>query len=249
MGRAFEYRKAAKFARWDRMAKQFARIGKEIAMAVKEGGPDPETNPALRRAMQNAKGVNMPKDNVERAIKKASGADAEVYDIVTFEGYAPHGIGIFIECASNNNNRTVANVRAIFNKVGGNLGKNGELAFMFDRKGIFTIEADRVTMDWDDFELELIDAGAEDIEKEDGLITIYSDFEDFGNVSHKLDALDIEVKNAEIQRIPNTTKKLSVEEGKEILDIIDRFEQDEDVQNVYHTLEITPELEEALGED
>lgn len=246
MGRAFEYRKAAKFARWDRMAKQFSRIGKEIAMAVKEGGPDPESNPALRRAMQNAKGVNMPKDNVERAIKKASGADAEVYDIITFEGYAPHGIGIFVECTTNNNNRTVANVRAIFNKVGGNLGKTGEIAFMFNRKGVFTIELDKITMEWDDFELEMIDAGADDIEKEDELVTVYSNFEDFGNVSHKLDDLKIDVQNAELQRIPTVTKELSIEEGKEILDIIDRFEQDDDVQNVYHTLEITQALEDAL---
>ena len=246
MGRAFEYRKAAKFARWDRMAKQFSRIGKEINMAVKEGGPDPESNPALRRAIQNAKGVNMPKENVERAIKKASGADAEVYDIITFEGYAPHGIGIFVECTTNNNNRTVANVRAIFNKVGGNLGKTGEIAFLFDRKGVFTIEEDKITMDWDDFELEMIDAGADDIEKEEGLVTVYSNFEDFGNVSHKLDDLKIDVQNAELQRIPTVTKELPIEQGKEILDIIDRFEQDDDVQNVYHTLEITQELEDAL---
>lgn len=246
MGRAFEYRKAAKFARWDRMAKQFARIGKEIAMAVKEGGPDPNTNLALRRAIQNAKGVNMPKDNVERAIKKASGADAEVYDEITFEGYAPHGIGIFVECTTNNNNRTVANVRAIFNKVGGNLGKNGELAFMFDRKGVFTIDAEAVTIDWDEFELEMIDGGAEEIEKEEDVITVYSDFEYFGNLSQKLDELNIETKNAELQRIPNTTKELDVEKGKEILEIIDKFEQDDDVQNVYHTLKITDELEAAL---
>lgn len=246
MGRAFEYRKAAKFARWDRMAKQFSRIGKEIAMAVKDGGPDPETNPALRRAIQNAKGVNMPKDNVERAIKKAAGADAEVYDIITFEGYAPHGIGIFVECTTNNNNRTVANIRAIFNKVGGNLGKSGEIAFMFDRKGIFTIEKDQINMDWDDFELELIDAGAADIEKEEGLVTVYSNFEDFGNVSHKLDDMKIEVQNAEILRFPNITKELSLDHAKEILEIIDRFEQDDDVQNVFHTMEITKELEEAI---
>lgn len=246
MGRAFEYRKAAKFARWDRMAKQFAKIGKDIAMAVKDGGPDPESNLALRRAIQNAKGVNMPKDNVERAIKKASGADAEVYDEITFEGYAPHGIGVFVECTTNNNNRTVANVRAIFNKVGGSLGTKGELAFMFDRKGVFTIEAENISIDWDEFELEMIDGGAEEIEKEDDLVIVYTDYEDFGNLSNKLDELKIEAKNAELQRIPNITKELAIEEGKEILEIIDRFEQDDDVQNVYHTLEITRELEDAL---
>lgn len=248
MGRAFEYRKAAKFARWDRMAKQFSRIGKEIAMAVKDGGPDPDSNPALRRAIQNAKGVNMPKDNVERAIKKASGADAEVYDEITFEGYAPHGIGIFVECTTNNNNRTVANVRAIFNKVGGNLGKNGELAFMFDRKGVFTIEKKHIKIDIEELELELIDAGAEQFDFEDELVYIYSDFESFGSLSHKLDELGIEVKNAELKRIPNNTKVLPLEETKEILDIIDRFEQDDDVQNVYSTMEVTPELEKELDD-
>lgn len=246
MGRAFEYRKASKFARWDRMAKQFSKIGKEIAIAVKDGGPNPDNNPALRRAIQNAKGVNMPKDNVERAIKKASGANAEVYDEITFEGYAPYGIGIFVECTTNNNNRTVANVRAIFNKTGGNLGKNGELAFIFDRKGVFTIEKELIKMDWDDFELEMIDGGAEEIEVDGDFVIILSNFEDFGNTSSKLDELEIEVKNAELKRIPTTTKELTVEQGKEILEIIDRFEQDEDVQNVYHTLEITQELEDAL---
>ena len=246
MGRAFEYRKAAKFARWDRMAKQFSRIGKEIAMAVIDGGLDTDNNPAFKRAINNANGENMPKDHVERAIKKASGADAEVYDIITFEGYAPHGIGIFVECTTNNNYRTVANIRAIFNKVGGNLGKTGEIAFMFERKGVFSIEQNEINMDWDEFELEMIDAGVDDIEQEKDLVIIYSDFENFGSVSHKLDEMKINVQNAEIQRIPNITKNLSIEQGKEILDIIDRFEQDEDVQNVYHTLEITPDLEEAL---
>ena len=204
MGRAFEYRKAAKFARWDRMAKQFSRIGKEIAMAVKDGGPDPDNNPALKRAIQNAKGVNMPKDNVERAIKKASGADAEVYDIITFEGYAPHGIGIFVECTTNNNYRTVANIRAIFNKV---VGKTGEIAFMFERKGVFSIEQNEINMDWDEFELEMIDAGVDDIEKEKDLVIIYSDFENFGSVSHKLDEMKINVQNA--LQYSNLSKKES----------------------------------------
>ncbi|MDO5509213.1 MAG: YebC/PmpR family DNA-binding transcriptional regulator [Weeksellaceae bacterium] len=249
MGRAFEYRKAAKFARWDKMAKQFSRIGKEIAMAVKDGGPDPDSNLALRRAIQNAKGVNMPKDNVERAIKKASGADAEVYDEITFEGYAPHGIGVFVECTTNNNNRTVANVRAIFNKVGGSLGTKGELAFMFDRKGVFTIEESQLKMDWDDFELGLIDAGADEIEKVEDLIVVYCNFEDFGNVSHVLDEMGLEVQNAELKRIPNITKELSLEQSKEILDVIDRFEQDDDVQNVYHTLEISDEMAAELDKD
>ncbi|CAG0926271.1 unnamed protein product, partial [Notodromas monacha] len=158
------------------MAKQFSRVGKEIAMAVKDGGPNPEANPALRRAIQNAKGVNMPKDNVERAIKKASGSDAEQYDEITYEGYAPGGVAIFIECATNNTTRTVANVRAIFNKFEGNLGKNGELAFIFDRKGLFTLDHSAIALSWDDFELEMIDGGAEDIEKDDDDIFITTAF-------------------------------------------------------------------------
>lgn len=242
MGRAFEYRKASKFARWDRMAKQFSRISKEIAMAVKEGGNNPDNNLALRRAIQNAKGVNMPKDNVDRAIKKASGADADNWEEITFEGYAPHGIGIFVECTTNNNNRTVANVRAIFNKVGGSLGKNGELTFAFDRKGVFTIDKNQITMPWDDFELEMIDAGADDFEHNQEELTIYTALEEFGNMSAKLDKLTIEVKNAELQRIPNNTKELPLEQAQEILEIIDKFEQDDDVQNVFHTLELTDEL-------
>ncbi len=237
MGRAFEYRKASKMARWDRMAKQFTKIGREIAMAVKEGGPDPDTNPALRRAIQNAKGVNMPKDNVERAIKKASGAEAENYEEVTFEGYAPGGVAMFVECTTNNNTRTVANVRAIFNKFDGNLGKNGELSFIFDRKGIFTIDRDQITMDWDDFELEMIDAGAEEIDKDDEEVLITTEFEDFGNMNQKLEDLGIEVKNAELQRLPNIMKEVSTEQNETIMKMLERFDEDDDVQNVFHNME------------
>ena len=166
MGRAFEYRKASKMARWDKMAKTFSKIGKDIALAVKAGGADPEANPALRRCILNAKGANMPKDNVERAIKKASGADAENYEEVNYEGYGQGGVAFFVECTTNNTTRTVANVRAVFNKFDGNLGKNGELAFIFDRKGIFTIDKAQIKLGWDDFEMEMIDGGAEDIDGE-----------------------------------------------------------------------------------
>jgi len=246
MGRAFEYRKASKMARWDKMAKTFSKIGKDIALAVKAGGADPEANPALRRCIQNAKGANMPKDNVERAIKKASGADAENYEEITYEGYGQGGVAFFVECTTNNTTRTVANVRAIFNKFDGNLGKNGELAFIFDRKGIFSIDVAQVKMDWDDFEMEMIDGGAEDIDKDEEEIMITTAFEDFGSLSHKLDELGIEVKSAELQRIPNNIKDVTAEQFKANMKMLDRFEEDDDVQNVYHNMEITDELLESL---
>lgn len=246
MGRAFEYRKASKMARWDKMAKTFSKIGKDIALAVKAGGTDPESNPALRRCIQNAKGANMPKDNVERAIKKASGADAENYEEITYEGYGQGGVAFFVECTTNNTTRTVANVRAVFNKFDGNLGKNGELAFIFDRKGIFTIDLAQVKMDWDDFEMEMIDGGAEDVEKDDEEVMITTAFEDFGSLSHKLDELGIEAKSAELQRIPNNTKEVTLDQFKANMKMLERFEDDDDVQNVYHNMEITEELMNAL---
>ncbi|HCN49240.1 MAG TPA: YebC/PmpR family DNA-binding transcriptional regulator [Chryseobacterium sp.] len=246
MGRAFEYRKASKMARWDKMAKTFSKIGKDIALAVKAGGTDPESNPALRRCIQNAKGANMPKDNVERAIKKASGADAENYEEITYEGYGQGGVAFFVECTTNNTTRTVANVRAVFNKFDGNLGKNGELAFIFDRKGIFTIDLAQVKMDWDDFEMEMIDGGAEDVEKDDEEVMITTAFEDFGSLSHKLDELGIEAKSAELQRIPNNTKEVNLDQFKANMKMLERFEDDDDVQNVYHNMEITEELMNAL---
>ncbi len=242
MGRAFEYRKASKMARWDKMAKAFSRIGKDIALAVKTGGPDPESNPALRRCIQNAKGANMPKDNVERAIKKASGADADNYEEITYEGYGQGGVAFFVECTTNNPTRTVANVRAIFNKCGGNLGKNGELAFVFDRKGIFTIPVSNIGLDWDDFEMEMIDAGAEEIDKDEEIVMVTSAFEDFGNVLHRLDEMKIEASNAELQRIPNNTKETSLEIAQNNLKMLEKFEEDDDVQNVYHNMELTDEL-------
>ena len=242
MGRAFEYRKASKLARWDKMAKTFSKIGKDIALAVKAGGPDPDSNPALRRCIQNAKGANMPKDNVERAIKKASGADAENYEEVTYEGYGQGGVAFFVECTTNNTTRTVANVRAIFNKFEGNLGKNGELAFIFDRKGIFTTEKTKITIDWDEFEMEMIDGGAEEIDQDEEEVMITTAFEDFGALSHKLDEMGIEAKSAELQRIPNMTKEVNEEQFKANMKMLERFEEDDDVQNVYHNMEMTDDL-------
>ncbi|MCD9856553.1 YebC/PmpR family DNA-binding transcriptional regulator [Epilithonimonas sp. JDS] len=246
MGRAFEYRKASKMARWDKMAKTFSKIGKDIALAVKAGGTDPEVNPALRRCIQNAKGANMPKDNVERAIKKASGADAENYEEVTYEGYGQGGVAFFVECTTNNTTRTVANVRAIFNKFDGNLGKNGELAFIFDRKGIFTIEKAQIKTEWDDFEMEMIDGGAEEIDQDETEVLITTAFEDFGAMSHKLDDLKIEVKSAELQRIPNNTKEMTDDQFKANMKMLERFEEDDDVQNVFHNMEFTEAQLETL---
>lgn len=246
MGRAFEYRKASKMARWDKMAKTFSKIGKDIALAVKAGGTDPESNPALRRCIQNAKGANMPKDNVERAIKKASGADAENYEEITYEGYGQGGVAFFVECTTNNSTRTVANVRAIFNKFDGNLGKNGELAFIFDRKGIFTIDKTQIKSEWDDFEMEMIDGGAEEIDQDDNEVLITTAFEDFGSMSHKLDELGIEAKSAELQRIPNNTKGMTDEQFKANMKMLERFEEDDDVQNVFHNMEFTEEQMESM---
>ena len=246
MGRAFEYRKASKMARWDKMAKTFSKIGKDIALAVKAGGPDPDSNPALKRCIQNAKGANMPKDNVERAIKKASGADAENYEEITYEGYGQGGVAFFVECTTNKPTRTVANVRAIFNKFDGSLGKNGELAFIFDRKGIFTIDKSQIKSEWDDFEMEMIDGGAEEIDQDENEVLITTAFEDFGSMSHKLDDLGIEAKSAELQRIPNNTKEMTEDQFKANMKMLERFEEDDDVQNVFHNMEFTEEQMEAL---
>lgn len=188
----------------------------------------------------------MPKDNVERAIKKASGADAEHYDEITYEGYGQGGVAFFIECTTNNPTRTVANVRAIFNKFDGNLGKNGELAFIFDRQGVFNIEKFQIKMNWDDFEMEMIDGGAEEIDSDDEEVVITTRFEDFGSLSHKLDELKIEAKSAELQRVPNMTKEVTEEQFKTNMKMLERFEEDDDVQNVYHNMEITDELMETL---
>ena len=225
--------------------KLFSRIVKEIQMAVKEGDPLPDNNPRLRLAIQNAKGANMPKENVERAINKAS-SEADNLQEVSYEGYAPGGIGIFIECLTDNNTRTVSNIRAIFNKRGGNLGTNGSLGFLFDRKGVFTVP--KGNFDPDSFELGIIDAGAEDIEPGDDVFIVTTAVEDFGRVQKKLEEMKIKVENAQLQRIPNDTKKMDLEMSQKILRMIEEFEELDDVQNVYHNLEMTEELMKALEE-
>ena len=242
--------KHRKGAQDKKRAKQFTRAIKDITVAVKEGGgPDPEANPALRNAIANAKGVNMPKDTIERAIKKASGADADNYETVTFEGYGPNGIAFFIECTTDNTNRTVASVRSIFSKNGGSLGTNGSLEFLFDRKGVFTIEREKFEMPLEELELQLIEGGAEDFEESDEFITIYTDFTNFGKMAETLESLNIEVKNSELQRIPTNTNELPLEDAKKIMKLVDKFEEDDDVQNVFYNLEITDELAEALDEE
>jgi YebC/PmpR family DNA-binding regulatory protein len=224
--------------------KIFTKIIKEITIAAKEGGGDPETNPRLRLAVQNAKGANMPKDNIERAIKKATGSDAESYSETTFEGYGPCGIAVFLECLTDNNNRTVSSVRAVFNRHGGNLGTNGSLNFLFDRKGIFSLKNDGLNLD--DLELDLIDAGAEEFEVDGDTITITCVKEDFGSVNRKLNELGIEAEDAGLKRIPNDTKKLDVESARKVLRFIDALEDDDDIQNVYHNMAMTDEIAAAL---
>ena len=219
------------------MAKTFTRIGKDIVMAVKEGGPNPETNSRLRAVIQNAKAANMPKDNIERAIKKASDKNTENYKEALFEGYAPHGIAVLVETATDNNNRTVANVRAAFNKFNGTLGTSGSVVFMFDHTCNFRIDADSVNMDLEELELELIDYEVEEIfEDEDGLI-IYAPFEQFGAIQKYLEEKNMEILSSGFERIPTTTKKLSEEEEAEVDKLLERLEEDDDVQNVYHSME------------
>ncbi len=239
-----KHRKSAQDAK---RAKIFTKIIRELTTASKEGGPDPESNPRLRLAIQNARGANMPKDTIERAIKKGQGGDAESYQEVTFEGYGPHGIAIFIEATTDNNNRTVANIRAIFNKHNGSLDKKGALEFMFERKGVFTIPVEQVKIDPEEFEMELIDGGLEEIVKEDDVYIVYTSFEDFGTMQKKLEEMGIEPKSAELQRIPTSTKTLDLEAAKSVLKMIDKFEEDDDVTNVYHNLELTDELMEELN--
>ena len=225
-------------------SKIFSKIIKEITIAVKESGPDPEGNPRLRLAIANAKGSSMPKDNIERAINKGKDKDASNFSEYTFEGYLAHGIAVYVECTSDNQQRTVSNVRSIFNKFSGNLGTNGSLSFLFDRKGVFTIPLG--DLDQDEFELEMIDAGAEDIEMEEGFITVTTAMEDFGSLMKKLDDLGIEPENAELRRIPKDTSTLSLEESKKVMKVIEAFEEDDDVQNVFHNMELTDELVESM---
>lgn len=237
MGRAFEFRKARKMKRWSAMAKTFTRIGKDIVMAVKEGGPNPETNARLRAVMQNAKAANMPKDNVERAIKKASDKDTADYKEILFEGYAPHGIAVLIETATDNNNRTVANVRAAFNKCDGTFGTSGSVVFMFDHTCNFRINSEGLKMDLEEFELELIDFDVEEVfEDEDGIL-IYAPFEQFGAIQKYLEENELEILSSGFERIPTTTKKLTEEEQADVDKLLERLEEEDDVQNVYHSMD------------
>ncbi|HYX09665.1 MAG TPA: YebC/PmpR family DNA-binding transcriptional regulator [Bacteroidales bacterium] len=226
-------------------SKIFSRIVKEIQVAVREGGSDEESNPRLRLAIQNAKGANMPKDNVQRAISKAD-SEGENLQETTFEGYGPGGVAIFVECLTDNNKRTVSNIRAIFNKRGGSLGTNGSLSFLFDRKGVITVP--RGDRDPEEFQLEIIDAGVEEFEVEEDSFVITTPLEDFGNVRKKLEEMGVEPENAELQRIPNDTKTLDTESAMKVLKMIEDFEDDDDVQNVYHNLEMTDELMAAMEE-
>ena len=248
MGRAFEFRKARKMKRWSAMSKAFSRIGKDISIAVKEGGPDPETNSRLRQIIQNAKSANMPKDNIERAIKKASGANATSYTEMSLEGYASHGIAVFVDCTTDNNNRTVANVRSYFSKFEGNLGTNGSLEFIFDRKGVFTIDSTQQTMDLEELEMELIDGGLEYLEVDEEAVTVYCDFTEFSNMQKCLEGLKIEIQNSELQRIPNNIKKISAEQAVLVVKLLDKLEEDDDVQHVFHNMELTEEILKLMKE-
>ena len=234
MGRAFEFRKARKMKRWSAMAKTFTRIGKDIVMAVKEGGPNPETNSRLRAVIQNAKAANMPKDNVERAIKKASDKDTGDYKEVLFEGYGPHGIAILVETATDNNNRTVANVRSYFNKCDGNLGTQGSVEFMFDHTCNFRIPAEG--LDAEELELEFIDFGVEEVFEDDDGILLYGPFESFGNIQKELENRELEILSSGFERIPQVTSELDEEKTADIEKLLEKLEEDEDVQNVYHTM-------------
>lgn len=234
MGRAFEFRKARKMKRWAAMSKAFTRIGKDIVIAVKEGGPDPDANSRLRAVIQNAKAVNMPKENIERAIKRASDKSQGDYKEVVFEGYGPHGIAVLIETATDNNTRTVANIRSYFNKANGNLGVSGSVEFMFDHSCYFRIAPEG--LDPETLELDLIDHGAEEIFEEGDDLLIYAPFESFGAIQKELEHRNIEILSSGFERIPQVTKELGPEEMEDVEKLLERIEEDEDVQQVYHTM-------------
>ncbi|MGM9800618.1 MAG: YebC/PmpR family DNA-binding transcriptional regulator [Muribaculaceae bacterium] len=237
MGRAFEYRKARKLKRWGNMSRTFTRIGKEITIAVKAGGPDASSNPRLRALLQNAKAANMPKDTVERAIKKATDKDAGDYKEITYEGYGPFGIAIFVEAATDNNTRTVANVRSYFTKYGGSLGTQGSLTFLFEHKSVFKIKA-KEGVELEDLELELIDYGVDEIvpDEEEGEIMLYGAFEEFANIQKYLETNDFEIVSSEFERIPNDLKDVTPDQRATIEKLLEKLEDDEDVQNVFHNM-------------
>ena len=235
MGRIFEKRKHKMFARYDKMAKAFTKIGREIAIAVRNGGPDPEYNPRLRVAIQNAKGVNMPKDRIDNAIKRASSKEEGNFDEIVYEGYGPYGVAIVVETATDNPTRTVANVRMYFNRAEGSLGKTWSLDFMFQRKGVFRIEKSG-SMNPEDLELELIDFGLDSMEVDDQEIVIYTAFEDYGKMAKALEDRKVVVKKSALERIPTTFAEISEEQADEILELVETMEEDDDVQAVYHNL-------------
>ena len=239
MGRIFEVRKATMFARWDRMAKQFTRIGKEIAIAVKTGGPDPNTNPALRRCFQNAKAVNMPKDRVEAAIKRAMGKEMENYEEILYEGYGPHGVAILVETATDNHVRTVANVKATFNKGGGALGNSGSVSFQFKKMGVFKLKP--AGLNAEELEFELIDFGLEELgegtgENGEDVLVLRCTFNDFGNMQKALEEKGITPLTAEVEWIPTTTVPLNDTQAEDVSKLIEKLEQDDDVQKVFHNM-------------
>tara|TARA_B100001142_G_scaffold111451_1_gene113398 strand:+ start:1725 stop:2441 length:717 start_codon:yes stop_codon:yes gene_type:complete len=236
VGRAFEFRKARKMKRWSAMAKTFTRIGKDIVMSVKEGGSDPNNNSRLRAVIQNAKAANMPKENVERAIKKASDKNTGDFKEVLFEGYAPHGIAVLVETATDNNNRTVANIRSYFNKLNGSLGTTGSVEFMFDHSCNFRISPNDLEVD--EIELEFIDYGVEEVFKDEDGIVLYAPFEYYGIIQKELEKRNFEILSSGFERIPQVIKQLSIDKQKEVLQLIEKIEDDEDVQNVYHSMEI-----------
>ncbi len=234
MGRAFEYRKARKMKRWGQMAKSFTKIGREIVIAVKAAGPDPSTNSKLRAIIQNSKAINMPKENVEKAIKRASSKDEADYKEIVYEGYGPYAIAIVVECATDNPTRTVANVRSYFNRSGGNLGTSGSLDFIFERKSHFRIPNTGISIE--DFELEMIDYGVEEIFADEDEIDIYAQPNDFGAIQKVLEDRGINLLKAEFERIPNGTKELTPEQEEELQKLFDKFDEDDDVQNIYHNM-------------
>lgn len=235
MGRAFEYRKARKLKRWGNMSRTFTRIGKEITIAAKAGGPDPSTNPRLRALMQNPKAANMPKDTVERAIKKATDKDSGDYKEISYEGYGPFGIAIFVEAATDNNTRTVANIRSYFNKHGGSLGTQGSLTFLFDHKSVFHIKP-KEGVSMDDLELDLIDYGVDEIEPDEEEIVLYGAFEEYANIQKYLEDNGFEIISSEFERIPNDLKDVTAEQRAALEKLIEKIEEDEDVQNVFHNM-------------
>ena len=235
MGRAFEFRKERKFKRWGNMARVFTRLGKEITIAAKAGGTDPDGNPRLRTLIQTAKSENMPKENIDRAIKRAIEKDAGDYKEVVYEGYGPHGIAILVETATDNINRTVANVRSYFNKFGGSLGTTGSLSFLFDHKCVFKVaHKDGVSME--DLELELIDYGVDEVDDEDDAIVIYGAFDSFADIQKYLEDNGFEIQSAEFERIPNDYKEVTPEQREQIEKLLEKFEDDDDVQNVFHNM-------------